>query len=134
MLALLIWRWLGPDVGTVWAPAALAQVSPSPVNPSAWEQYGPAGLSAGIFATIAWILFNMQRETLKLERDRYDQAQAQINELNKIMRETTIPALTANTTATTELVNVTLPALRQAKDALAEALRDLQDQRKDRRT
>lgn len=103
-LALLIWRWFDPlgEHAPNWVPAVLAQ-APSPLpSPGVWEQYGPAGLSAGIFASIAWVLFNMQRETLRIERERSARFEQQVVELNKAMQDKTVPALVQATAAITE--------------------------------
>lgn len=125
MLILLILRWIEPGMlhasVTNWAPLAMSAAEPSPVpEMSGWAQYGPAGLSAGIFASIAWILFNMQRETLRIERERSTRFEQEIRDLNKQFRDQVVPLLTQFTGEATRLTQATTEAIqtmtRQARD------------------
>ncbi len=116
MLLVLIWRWIDPDMFhssvTNWVPLAVSSVEPSPVSDvSGWAQYGPAGLSAGIFASIAWVLFNMQRETLKIERERSARFEQEIRDLNVQFREKIVPTLTLFTSEATRLTQATTEAI-----------------------
>ncbi len=84
----------------------------APLDVSGWAQYGPAGLSAGIFASIAWILFGMQRETLRLERERCARAEAEVSALNKQLRDQVVPVLTQFTSEAARLTAVTAEVTR----------------------
>jgi hypothetical protein len=85
----------------------------SPVPDAAtWSQYGPATVSASIFAAIAWYLFGMQRDTLRIEREGRASAEAEVRELNKQLREQVVPVLTQFTSEAAKLTQVTAEVTR----------------------
>lgn len=118
MLEVLLWAWL---VQSVVAEDSAAQgASPVP-GPGVWEQYGPATVSSFIFASIAWVLFNMQRETLRIERERSAQLASENRDLNKQISQQLVPAVVTFTGEATRLTQ-----------AVTEAIRVMDQVRKDR--
>lgn len=83
-----------------------------PFGPATWAQYGPATVSASVFAGVAWILFRALLDTLKRERDRGDRLETEIRELNKSIHERYIPALTTVMAEAARLTQVTADTTR----------------------
>lgn len=75
-------------------------------DPSTWAQYGPATVSASVFAGIALVLFNMQKETLRLERERSARFETEVAALNKQLVDKIVPILMESATSAANLVQI----------------------------
>lgn len=95
-VAVLIWWWALPGHHPL---VALAQAPAAP-EPSVLAQYGPGGVIAGVALWLMW-----------LERQRANRADDQVSELNRIVREMVVPALTQTRDALGQATTATTAAL-----------------------
>lgn len=104
LLPLLIWRWLGPDVGTNWTPAALAQ---APAPNDAVSVINSLGLPVGFLVLtigalrVMWRVMSQrdhealqrERESTKRAEDRADRLENALAALNEDVRDKIVPTL-----------------------------------------
>jgi len=87
-------------------------------DPSVWAQYGPATVSASVFAAVAWYLLKMVMKSLDIERTLNDEYRTEIRELNKSIHDKYIPALTKIMGESAQLTQATAEITRALQDAI----------------
>lgn len=99
-MLVLFWRWLADDA---LAQAPLAQAAGTA---DVLVQYGlPTGFLLLTIGAIK-ILFTGQSKTLEREVARADRAEQQVRELEKSVREQTVPALLQSATTMAEVIKL----------------------------